>query len=64
MFPVIPGRPVQERRPQIPHRWIRQSRPLDAPTLDRLADCLLQRGFSAEAERLAWRAAALREAAQ
>ena len=35
-----------------------------AAMLDRLADAELQHGHVAAAERLAWRAAALREAAQ
>ncbi len=35
-----------------------------AAMLDRLADCELQAGHHATAERLAWQAAALREARQ
>lgn len=53
------------RRPKTaPAITLPDPRPARATMLDRLADCELQAGHHATAERLAWQAAALREAAR
>ena len=58
------SKPTRRRLKNAPILSLPDRRTIEARRLDLEADCLLQAGYRAAAEVLAWRAAALRESAR